>query len=479
MVANKQTAFSPRIVLTKKMMEDFFTKIFRGDVPELSAETGLPYDLVYNLVHGRIRSLSAEDYRIIFGDEPPRRAQGRVGAEYFRGMVKLWLFLNPGATEAGLYRELNEGKAFKKIDYRVFSGTKVKSVSAQAERWMEEKFLSRGFEKREIMEGIAELETIGYEEKIPYRKIKPLLDDLEKIGVSATKMLNQWSARYESGELQNVPKEVYDRAVRIRAKAEKALDSPSLYAMEKVKEEVYGKRKGLILFSEVRSELQCLKKYGKKSVKRFLGRSIRNYEGGKLKRISAARGKRIKEAFERFMLENPPVPLWSLPEKHRLKEMGKLIAALASVAVSGMITDPEEAYEKSMLRRAVGSFRADAGVQEYVPLDEAAETLGMSAKAFDLLLASHRDLFRKIGKYEGKWFLPYRYLEDLSLNKGFLFIRAKYEWLAKKSGESGLRVREKASQPKRRVEEKGIPALDRMHRGLTPDRPEGHPSSRE
>jgi hypothetical protein len=71
-----------------------FSIIFEGNVPELSANKGLTYDLVYNLVHGRIRSLSVGDYRAIFGVDPPRHAQKRVNARYFRGMVRLRLFLN-------------------------------------------------------------------------------------------------------------------------------------------------------------------------------------------------------------------------------------------------------------------------------------------------------------------------------------------------------------------------------------------------
>jgi hypothetical protein len=35
MVAMEEITFRPRIVLTKKMMEEFFTKVFKGDVPEL------------------------------------------------------------------------------------------------------------------------------------------------------------------------------------------------------------------------------------------------------------------------------------------------------------------------------------------------------------------------------------------------------------------------------------------------------------
>ena len=45
--------------------------IFPGKVSELATVKGLSYTLIYNLVHGRIHSLSKSDYRRIFGEEPP------------------------------------------------------------------------------------------------------------------------------------------------------------------------------------------------------------------------------------------------------------------------------------------------------------------------------------------------------------------------------------------------------------------------
>jgi hypothetical protein len=437
----------------------------------LSAAKGLPYDLVYNLVHGRIRSLSEEDYRTIFGDEPPHQARKRVDARYFRGMVKMWLFLNRDATEAELYREFNQGRIFKKVDYRVFSGSKVKSVSAEAERWMEEKFLSQGFKRKEIEEGIAEIESIGHEEKIPYTKIKPVLDYLERIGVSATKMLNQWSERYESGELRNVPKHLYDRAMKVRAKALKASVSGSPYAVEKLKEEIYGRRKGLILFSDVESELRCLRKYGRKSIKRYLGRSIKNYEHGKLKRISAGRAEKIKEEFVQLMSRRPPIPLLFLPEAYRTNEIRRLISAMDSVAVAKLLRDQEGTYERSVLRPSFDSFEGatEEETDQYVLLDEAAKALGMSRKAFDLLLASHRDLFKKVGKYEGKWLFPDRYLGEVSRKPGFRFIMAKCEWLAKRSEEARHSAWKKVSQTRKQVDEPRPPAFGNAKTASPPE----------
>lgn len=53
--------------LSQEMMERFLDDIYQGDVSEFSAHKGLFYHLIYNLVRGRIHSLSAVDYRIFTG----------------------------------------------------------------------------------------------------------------------------------------------------------------------------------------------------------------------------------------------------------------------------------------------------------------------------------------------------------------------------------------------------------------------------
>jgi hypothetical protein len=422
-----------RVVLTKEMLDDFFSRVFKGNVPELSATKGLTYDLVYNLVHGRIRSLSVGDYRAIFGVDPPRHAQKRVNARYFRGMVRLWLFLKDKDTEADLYREFNNGRKFKKIDYRVFAGDKVRTVEARLERWMEQKFLSRGFGRDAIENGIAEMKSGRYEEKIPYVNLKPLLEYMEKLGVSATKVLNQWAARYESGELRNVPKGVYDRALKVKAKAEKAAGTGSFYEVEKLKEEIYGRRKGLVLFSEVEDELKLLREYGKKSLKKYLGRSIRNYQKGLLKRISEKRARRIKKDFEVLLKQNPPIVLLSIPAKHQAKVIMNLLSVLCLRIVKKLIDDRDGSYESSILQPS-SQLLAEKGKTEargFTPVSDVPGVLSMSHEGFDRLLASHSDLFKRIGKYEGKWFFADRYLEELLEKEAFAFVRAKYEWLAR------------------------------------------------
>jgi hypothetical protein len=148
---------APRVEITKDIRDRLFAGDLKGEVSELSAHTGLPYSLIYNLVHGRIHSLSAAEYRRIFGEAPPDQVQKRVKGEYFRGMVRLWMFLNSGITEKGLYREFYLGRrSLKKADYRIFNGA-TKTVEGRLEKAMEQKFLSQGLDRSQVMTWIENL----------------------------------------------------------------------------------------------------------------------------------------------------------------------------------------------------------------------------------------------------------------------------------------------------------------------------------
>jgi hypothetical protein len=67
----------------------------------------------------------------------------------------------------------------------------------------------------------------------------------------------------------------------------------------------------------------------------------------------------------------------------------------------------------------------------YTSVDSAARLLGISKKAFDLLLCEHSDIFRSIGIYDKKWYLPDLYLKEIVKKEGFDLIILKYESLAK------------------------------------------------
>ena len=141
------------------MLKNFLENIMRGSVSEFCEAKGLSYTLAYNLAHGRIHSLSAEDYRLIFGEEPPIQEQKRVDGAYFRRMVELWLFLNEGITKSDLYREFYSGRKFRKVDYRIFVGA-VRTVEVRLESMMEQKFLDQGVGRAEIESWLEEFYEI-------------------------------------------------------------------------------------------------------------------------------------------------------------------------------------------------------------------------------------------------------------------------------------------------------------------------------
>ena len=149
MSSRTYTSHQPRIRLTQEILENFLGEVSKGNISALARKKGLPYTLVYNLICGRIRSLSLRDYRILFGEEPPQQDPERVNGDYFRGMVRLWLFFNEDISQADLYRELYPNKKTSYVDYRIFHG-EVKSVETGVERIMEQKFFNQGFERSEI-----------------------------------------------------------------------------------------------------------------------------------------------------------------------------------------------------------------------------------------------------------------------------------------------------------------------------------------
>jgi len=425
-----------RINLTEKMLKNFLENIMRGTVSEFCAAKGLSYTLAYNLAHGRIRSLSAEDYRLIFGEEPPIQEQERVDSAYFRRMVELWLFLNKGITKSDLYREFYSGRKIKKVDYRIFVGA-VRTVEIRLERMMEQKFLDQGVERTEIESWLEEFYEIKDERKVPYEEIKPVLEYLkEKLGVHPSRILNQAVARYKSGELINVRKEIYDDALKLKERAVRALTSGSRFEIESLKEEIYGDREGLTLYSEVEEELAFLKKFVGKSPKRYLGRSLSPYGKSKLKRIASWRVDKIRNDCEVLIRKRPDLSLRSLPKSHLKPRVARLTSALRAYLSRKLIEAEDQTFEKAILAPShLGRKEYEIVKKGITSMNEAADTLGFSKGAFDLLVANNAELFRRIGSYDQKWYLPDFYLKELREKEGFDLVRAKYEFLAKENRE--------------------------------------------
>ena len=422
----------PRIRLTESMLNKFFKSIFQGKVSELSMNRGLSYTLVYNLVHGRIRSLSARDYKIIFGEDPPLQETERVAGEYFRSMVKLWLSLNDDVTEADLYREFYPNKNYKRVDYRIFNGD-VKTIPVRLEKIMENKFFDQGFDRHEIKQYCEEINSTGYNDRIFYEDIKPILDYLEtNIDVHPSRILNQFPARFESGELLTVSQRTYDYAKSLKEKTDYALKSGSKFEIEKLKEEIYGKRASLTLFSAVENELEFLKENGGRRPKYYLGRSISLYKKSKLKRIASWRAQKIKEDCRKLIKAKPELSVSSIPKPYLMMILTNLFRILTIRLISLMSDEKNIQIESSILEPSYYEKEEyELYIQKNISMDRAAHILGMSKKAFDLMVASHRDIFRGLGIYDKKWYVPYIYLIDLLKKESFNIIKSKYEFLAK------------------------------------------------
>ena len=435
MLSKTETSTKPRIQLTEEILWGFLDGVFNGNVSEFAHEKGLSYTLVYNLIHGRIQSVSAKDFRILFGEDPPEGARKRVDGAYFRGMVGLWLFLNDGISRADLYREFYPSKKPCYVDYRIFQGG-VETVETRLERIMEQKFLNQGFERSEIREWIEEYALIEDKERVLYEQIKPLLAYLKRhLGVTPTRILNQWPIRYESGELKTVPKKVYDRALDLKTRTKEAQNSGSRLDIERLREEVCGRRDGLVLFSEVEEELEFLKRYGGKSSKRYLGRSILHYKESRLRRIASWRAQMIRGDCHLLIENMPDLRLLWTPKSYLRNRLDDLLSILESYAIRRLNEGEAEELERNIL--TPNTYKREAYGSEtygFTRMDQSASILGMGKRAFELMVAAHGDIFRRIGVYDHrnrKWYLPNLFLEELTKKKGFPLIKAKYEHLAK------------------------------------------------
>ena len=426
---------APRVEIIKELRDRLFAGDLKGKVSELSAHTGLPYSLIYNLVRGRIHSLSVAEYRRIFGEAPPVQEQKRVKGEYFRGMVRLWMFLNRGITEKDLYREFYLGRRpLKKADYRIFNGA-TRTVEGRLEKGMEQKFLSQGLDRSQVMSWIQELDQSNGKQRVPYEEAKPVLHFLhETLGIHPTHLLRRGFALYEKGQLKSVSKKLYDNLLTLKRKTEKVLAAGSRREVEGLKEGVYGKRKNLVLFSEVEDDLKFLQTWAGIGSKKYLGRSVGKYRSSLLKRIAPWRADKIRKDCDKAVRENRNAPLLSLPARHFGAELGALILFLRSLIVHRMIADKSLHLEGLVMSPKYHSREEyESEGHEFVTLQEAATFLGMKQRAYGLLVAAHRDIFMRMMKYDKMWLIPDLYLEELSEKEGFSLVRAKYELLARTS----------------------------------------------
>lgn len=421
-----------RVYLTEEIFSHFFLNILTGTVSKFAHGKGLPYSLVYNLVHGRVKSISVRDYMRIFGEKPQDRQLKRVDGKYFRDMVRLWLFLNNDAKKKDLYKEFYPGKRYKKVDSRIFSG-KVKTIEIRLEKIIEQKFFDQGLDRPEIRTWIAELQLSQNEERVPYEAAKPVLESLQEIfNISPSCVLNQRICRYESGELKTISMDRYHEILHLKEKADRTLLSDSRFEREKLREEICGRKDGMTLFSEIEDELDFLRQYGAKGTRKYLGRSVSPYKKSKLGRIASWRAQNIKKECDELIGKIPQIKLASLPKSFIKKRISKLFSVLKSCLIEKLIKDESGTYERLIL--STSSHKIEEYKKEghsFTRMDHAASALGMSKTAFDLMVATYADIFRRIATYDGRWLLPNKYIKALNEEEGFPIVKAKYEFLTR------------------------------------------------
>jgi hypothetical protein len=407
--------------------------IMKDSVPELAKRTGLPYLLIYNIVHRRVKSLTARHYQIIFGQDPPTQIEEKMDGTLFRRMVELWLFLNDDATKADIYHDFYGAHHTKKVDYRIFTG-QTQSVDRGLVKHMERKFSECGIDRDTVQRWTEEIAILDRQTPVAYERVRPLLINLnDTLGVHPTKVLNQLFQRYESGQLKNVSRKVYDKAMELKKRADNALASGSRLKIEKLKEEIYGRKPGYTLYAEIEDELKFLKQYAGKSPKKYLGRGTSIYARGECKRLPSWRAQKIIKDCRAFIMQEPRLPLRALPHSIRKSITDAALSVLKARMADLLLRDEGIRFEKQILKPINHSDEYKKQIYGVTRFDMAGNVLGMRKKAFDLMVAENCDIFRKIGTYSKRWYLSNLYLQELSRKRYFDLISAKYEWLAQKS----------------------------------------------
>lgn len=428
---NKISA-KPRIELTQQIRKHYLKNILKNrTIAEFSKNRDLSYTLIYNLAHGRINSLSPRNYRTIFREDPPLQKPERVDGTYFRAMVALWIFLNDNFTKSDLYLEFYGKKDPKKIDYRIFNG-QILTVETRIEQIMEKKFFDSGLDRQTLKKWIQEYNQFQPETRVSYHVIRPVLLFLEKaLNVNPTLILNQWFERYETGQLKSVSQKIYVQAMILKERTERAIKSGRRSEIEKLREEIYGKKEGLTLYSEVEEELKFLHKHAGKRTSEYLGRSISGYEKRKLKRIATRRAQTIKNDCDVFIGQKSDLPFLSIPKSYRDRWMNRLLSVLKYHIINILIQHEDLNLERDVLTPLHSRDEYKKEHKGLVLFDQASDFLGIRKKAFDLMVAKHCDMFRSVGIYINKWYLSDLYLKELSEKEFFDFLTAKYERMAK------------------------------------------------
>lgn len=417
--------------ITDRDRERLFEIRGTRSVPELSKLSGLPYLLIYNIVHGRVKTLSDRHYRLLYEAAPPPQRPHKVDGERFRRLVRLWLFLNDDISKADLYREFYGRHHRKQPDYRIFSG-QVRSVDARLERIMLKKFQDAGLNQPTMAEWLAELEAFPAQDRVPYEHLRPTLMFLASaLRVHPNAILKQSLERYESGQLKQVAGKIYEDALALRERTEAALAAGSPKEIERIRESLSKARPGYTLYVEIEEEVRFLQKYAQRGAKHYLGRSRWAYEKGKVKRIENWRVRQIMAACNQFIQAHPQLPLSALPATFRKQMIRNLLDLLVLQATRLFSRKDGILLEKRILSPSQAIEAYKSRYHGFTQFDRASDVLGMRRKAFDLMVATNCEIFRSVGTYTKRWYLSNLYLQELSQKQFFDLITVKYELLAK------------------------------------------------
>jgi len=347
-------------------------------------------------------------------------------------MVRLWLYVNNGVSKKDLYVSFFRGKkAFKKIDYRIFTG-EIDTVECWLEELMEQNFFGQGLERPEIQNWIQEMDAKNQEKRIPYPEIKPVLQFVEHTtGIHPTRLLKQSLSRYESGNLRTVSSRILEQALYVKKEVEQRLDTNQTIDRDKFREGVYGKRPGFIPFYEIEDQLEFLRKQGGQYPKKYLGRGIGYYQKKKVKRIASWRAIKIFNDCRELIKLKPELPISSLPLVFIRQEFGRLFSVLKQISIQSVCEKNDVEFEAKILNQvALNREKSLYPNQGLIRFDEAARYLKMKPRAFDYLVANHSELFKKIVvRKEKGWYIPDIYLEAFKKVAGFPLIKGKYDFL--------------------------------------------------
>ena len=95
-------------------------------------------------------------------------------------------------------------------------------------------------------------------------------------------------------------------------------------------------------------------------------------------------------------------------------------------------------FEKRILKPSHPRDAYSNPYHGFTPFDMASRALGMRRRAFDLMVAKNCEIFRSVGRFSQRWYLPDLYLKELSGKKDFTLISAKYERMAATLGNTRL-----------------------------------------